>query len=142
MKALSILLILLGFASCTYAETCPPEENLLPCICEEEEDTGNIVVSCSDEDLTLETLKRALNGISGKRDVDLLLSDINLGTVPSNIFYGVGIKKLELSYCNLDSLSDDGSPAFLGLESTLEVRSFTYFFRVQQESPINSVTCP
>lgn len=122
MWKLYTTLLLLGFTSGVYMETCPAEEDISPCECEEEE--GEIMVTCSDDSLDLETLRQSLNSLSGKNDVDLFLGDFKIGKLPSNFFYGIGIKRLEISHCDLDSLTDDDQPGLLGLEDYLEVRYF------------------
>ena len=107
-------------------EECPSYEEIHPCSCEED-DNGDILVTCSEKLLNLERLKYALNSLSSKENIDLVLSDFKLGTVPSNFFYGIGIKRLEISHCDLDSLSDDGRAGLLGLEDSLEVKSHFLF---------------
>lgn len=130
MWSLYMTLLLLGFTSSVYMETCPAEEDISPCDCEEEDESGDIMVTCSDESLNLETLRKSLSSLSGKNDVDLALSDFKIGKLPSNFFYGIGIKRLDISHCDLDSLTNDDQPGFLGLENYLEVRYFCVYILV------------
>lgn len=123
MKLLFLVFVLYGIISCVYTETCPSYEEIRPCTCEED-GTGDILVTCSEKLLNLERLKYTLNSLSGKENVDLMLSDFKIGTLPSNFFYGILIKRLEISHCDLDSLSDDGRAGLLGLEESLEVKMY------------------
>lgn len=123
MQLLSLLFVLYGIISCVNTETCPTYEEIHPCTCKEDE-TGDILVTCSEKRLNLERLKFALNSLSGKENVDLLLSHFKIGTLPSSYFYGIFIKRLEISHCDLDSLSDDGRPGLLGLEESLQVKMY------------------
>lgn len=123
MKLLYLAFVLYGSISRIYSETCPTYEEIRPCTCEEDE-TGDILVTCSEKLLNLERLKYALNSLASKENVDLMLSDFKIGTLPSNFFYGIHIKRLEISHCDLDSLSDDGRAGLLGLEESLEVKMY------------------
>lgn len=123
MRSLHIILLILGFTSVVYMETCPAKEDIYPCVCDEAhiQESGDILVTCSDVSLNLETLKQALSGLSGKNQVDLVLEDLQLGKLPSDYFSGIGIRKLDFDYGFLDSLTNDDQPGLLGLEDHLEV---------------------
>lgn len=125
MRSFYVTILFLGFISVVYMETCPPNEAIRPCECKEDE-TGDIVVKCysvpSIRLHELETLQQALNSLTGKNEVHLRLTFFNASRFPSNLFSGVGIKKLDLASCDMDSLADDDQPRFLGLENHLEVR--------------------
>lgn len=120
MRILYTVLFWGVLAAFAKGETCPTPEEIEPCICDEDEFTGEIIVSCVDEPATLAELKKALNSLSQKNEVEIQLQGLNLGIVPSDFFYGIGVKRLDISLCELDSLSD-GRPSLLGLEDTLEV---------------------
>ena len=115
-----VISVLLGLLSCVYTESCPTDYEVYPCMCEEDDESGDIKVSCSAQGTTLPILKQALSRLIRKRNVQLELSNFKLGAVPSYFFYGIEIKKLKISRCDLDSLTDDGRPALIGLEYSLE----------------------
>lgn len=124
MRSLCVFLLIMGFTSVVYTETCPAKEDIYPCVCDEAhiQESGDILVTCSDVSLNLETLKQALSGLSGKSQVDLGLEDLQLGKLPSNYFSGISIRKLHFDHCFLDSLTNDDQPGLSGLENDLEVR--------------------
>lgn len=109
-------------------ETCPSPEKIDPCICNKDEITREIVVSCADKSITLGKLEKALNCLIGKNDVEMHINGLDLGRVTSHFFNGIKIKRLGISHCKLDSLSDDARPALLGLEDTLEQLRITSSF--------------
>lgn len=116
-----MIFLILGFFSGVYMDTCPEEEDISPCQCQEK--SGYIMVFCSffNKKQDLETLQQALNSLSGKNDVHLNLEYFTIG-ISSNLFSGIGIKRINFHACRMDSLIKDDQPGLLGLENHLEVR--------------------
>lgn len=120
-KAISfVLFLLLELSSSLDVELCPDVNDISPCECDEDDDSGILDITCY-EDQTLEELKEALSGLSGKKNIHLVIGETNLGVVPSNFFSGLDIYSLSFDHCELDSLSNDSGPGLLGLEDSLEV---------------------
>lgn len=126
MLTFYIAILAVGFISGVLMETCPEPENIFPCKCTDLEGLNLIRIDClSGYDLKtrlpLNILQKALNGLRGKNNVYLGLYDIQ-DTLPSNIFSGIDIKKLEVWACRMDGLTNGDQPGLLGLENHLEVR--------------------
>lgn len=110
----------MGFIPKVYMETCPDEEDIYPCVCKE-----GITVTCSKGFFnpldSLKALQQSLSMLIGKRDVRLILEDLNVN-ISSNFFAGIGIVELEFHSCRIDSSKKDDQPVLLGLENHLRVR--------------------
>lgn len=128
MKILFLTFIFLGAVASVYMETCPPAEYIYPCSCKQLK-TGDITVVCADQALDLQRLKYSLSNLYGKEDVNLILNGLRLGSVPSTFFYGIYIKRLQISNCYLQALTDDSQPILYGLEDTLQELTITSSFR-------------
>ncbi|XP_054715068.1 protein artichoke-like [Uloborus diversus] len=99
--------------------SCPEEEDLYPCECEEEED--GVVLNCFGDAITPADVQRALDLMRGVRMEAVELYDIpDMGTLRGDLFEGQNIRKLEINHCDVEALTDGGKPAFSGLENSLE----------------------
>lgn len=127
MGSVYMIILILGFISEVYTETCPAEEDVYPCRCEEDRFGYYIHVKCSSFLSTrmnhMEILRKALNSLIGKHNVDLRFENFNI-SIPSNLFSGIGVRDLRFHSCRMDSFTKEDQPGLLGLEDHLDVRSW------------------
>ncbi|KFM72075.1 Protein slit, partial [Stegodyphus mimosarum] len=113
------LLVLVALGVPAHSAECPAEEDISPCTCDDLDEDFSIILSCYG-DISQTDLKRSFNAVKGIDNIGVELDEINLGTIPSNFFEGLRIKKLSISHCELVSLTDGSGPALRGLEDGLE----------------------
>lgn len=94
MLSVYMTILVLGFISEVYMETCPTAEDVFPCSCVERRN-GYIQIECSSgmsiELQDLKNLQQALSSLNGKSNVRLSLKNFNI-SIPSNFFSGIGIR--------------------------------------------------
>lgn len=114
-----ISLLLLGLACPALSASCPDD---IPstCECESEfvEDEVDFELSCSGSDLS--DVKQALRQVGSQYRLQVDLDDVDIGTLDSRFFEGFNIIKLEISHCQVDSLTEEGAKPFTGLENSLQ----------------------
>ncbi|KAF8796744.1 Toll-like receptor 7 like protein [Argiope bruennichi] len=128
-KICTLLLLLLCVALPALSSKCPSRDKLpTSCECEEEfvDEEVDLDLSCSGS--TLDELNDALRLFDTNSKLEVQLDEMNLGTLPSRVFDGWNVVKLDISHCELDSLAPQGQVALAGLEDKLEV-SFFFKFR-------------
>ncbi|GIY42616.1 uncharacterized protein CDAR_622721 [Caerostris darwini] len=120
-KTCGLLFLLLGYSCPALSSKCPslqvfPES----CQCEDNfvEDGVDLEITCTGG--SLDEVKSALSQVDKLGRLEVVLDDIKIGTLPSRLFQGWNIVRLDISHCELDSLAAPGEVALAGLEDTLE----------------------
>lgn len=132
MKTVTTLLLLVGVALQTHGGYCPQHDSL-PTTCECKDtaikyawmDEVDIWVTCKSSNILV--LINVMSLIDKKSKLKVELKNMNLGTLPSQIFDGWNVVKLYISHCQLDSLAPERQAALAGLEDKLEVRFINRF---------------
>ncbi|XP_035223613.1 protein artichoke-like [Stegodyphus dumicola] len=114
-----IFLVLAVSGVSAYSAKCPADEVISPCGCDDSDEEFSLILSC-DRDISYSHLRNVLDTVKGIDNIAVQLDEINLGVLASDFFEGLRIKKLDISHCNLISLTDVTGPALRGLEDTLE----------------------
>ncbi|GBN11476.1 hypothetical protein AVEN_275433-1 [Araneus ventricosus] len=134
-KICTFLLLLLGLALPVLSDKCPDHGRLpTTCECEDEfvDDEVDVELSCSGS--AIWELKDALRLMDKSSRLEVQLDDMKLGDLPSRIFDGLNVVRLDISHCELDGLAPPGETALQGLEETLEVLVITASF-TEDERP-------
>ncbi|GBN11477.1 hypothetical protein AVEN_275434-1 [Araneus ventricosus] len=128
-KTCIYLLLLLGLALPALSDKCP-DPNRFPttCSCEEDnvDEEVDVAILCSSA--TMNELKDALRLMDSNTKLEVRLEEMDLQSLPSRIFDGWYVVRLDISDCQLDSLAPPGQVALAGLEDKLEVLEITSSF--------------
>ncbi|GBN27029.1 hypothetical protein AVEN_155479-1, partial [Araneus ventricosus] len=125
----TFLLLLLGLALPVLSDKCPDHEKLpTTCECEEDfvDDEVDVELSCSGS--SINELNDALRLLDTNSRLEVQLDEMNLQSLPSRVFDGWNVVKLDISHCELDSLAPEGHVALAGLEDKLESLVITSSF--------------
>nr|WBW70085.1 venom protein [Lampona murina] len=128
MWKISLLLVILGTvkiassAELTFEDKCPPRKDISPCSCWTTDSPGIQVMCFAELGINLDRFTTILKILSGKKINSLMLSNLKIDTLPSNLFANLNIRYLRIFQDKFDSLTDGDRP-FLGLENKLEALS-------------------
>ncbi|XP_013786727.1 oplophorus-luciferin 2-monooxygenase non-catalytic subunit-like [Limulus polyphemus] len=101
------------------SQTCPPTEDVAPCTCKVSR-KGTVLVECVNIN-SEEILTRAVQALKGYEIAYFKLVKSNLSSLPSGLFDGTKINRIEILSSVLNDLGpkdSDASP-FIGLEDSL-----------------------
>ncbi|GBN11467.1 hypothetical protein AVEN_275426-1 [Araneus ventricosus] len=133
MKASYLLLLVFILIHLVLSATCP-DGSKLPASCQCYDFVGDgveIEIACNGA--SLEELKAALYLIDASIRLEVQLNGMSLQSMPSKIFDGWNVVKLEIEQCDLDSLAEQGEVALSGLENTLEELIITSSFTEENQ---------
>ncbi|KAF8796745.1 Protein artichoke like protein [Argiope bruennichi] len=133
-KICTLLLLLLGVALPALSSRCPDSDRLpTSCLCDDEymDEEVDLELSCSGS--TLDEFNDALRLFDTNSKLEVQLDEMNLGTLPSRLFDGWNVVKLDISHCELNSLAPQGQVALAGLEDTLESLVITASFNEENQ---------
>ncbi|CAL1293841.1 unnamed protein product [Larinioides sclopetarius] len=128
-KIYTFLLLFLRLTLPALSDKCPDRDKLpTTCECEEQFTYGDVDVELSCTGSTIEELEDTVRVMDKNARIEVQLDDMKLGDLPSRIFYGLNVVRLEISHCELDGLAPPGEAPFQGLEDKLEVLVITSSF--------------